>query len=97
MVCLSYSEPGGFTNARYLVRRLRRKLTRAKILVGFCALTEEDAIRRDALKETGAELIVCEMLLTELSRVRGTPLVVSRHRPCKGPSARGVTAAHRRR
>jgi hypothetical protein len=80
LACLSYLEPGGFTNARYLVRRLRRKLTRAKIPVGFWTLTEEDAIRRDALKETRAELIVCEMLLTELSRVRGTPLVVSRHR-----------------
>src|SRR6185312_11001238 len=38
LACLSYLEPGGFTNARYLVRRLRRKLPGAKIFVGFWTL-----------------------------------------------------------
>jgi hypothetical protein len=61
LACLSYLEPGGFTNARYLVRRLRRKLPRAKITVGFWLLTEEDALRREALQETGADLIVTSL------------------------------------
>jgi hypothetical protein len=61
MACLSYLEPGGFTNARYLVRRLRRKLPRAKIVCGLWTLTDDDAIRRDALKETGADLVVTSL------------------------------------
>jgi hypothetical protein len=32
MACLSYLEPSSFTNARYLVRRLRRRLPQAKIV-----------------------------------------------------------------
>jgi predicted PurR-regulated permease PerM len=58
IACLSYLEAGGFTNARYLVRRLRRKLPRARIVVGFWTLTADDAVRRDALNETGADLVV---------------------------------------
>ncbi len=55
LICLSYLEPGGFTNARYLVRRLRRKLPGVPILVGFWTLSEEDAAARDAQAETGAD------------------------------------------
>jgi predicted PurR-regulated permease PerM len=61
IACLSYLEPGGFTNARYLVRRLRRRLPRAKIIVGFWLLTDEDALRREALQETGADLIATSL------------------------------------
>jgi len=61
VACLSYLEAGGLTNARYLVRRLRRKLPRARIVVGFWTLTGEDAVRRDALKETGADLVVASL------------------------------------
>ncbi|MGH7075764.1 MAG: AI-2E family transporter [Stellaceae bacterium] len=61
MVFLSYLEPGGFTNARYLIRRLRRKLSRVEIIVGFWTLTDEDALRRDALQETGADRVVTSL------------------------------------
>jgi hypothetical protein len=62
MVCLSYLEPGGFTHARFLVRRLRRKLPRAPIVVGFWTLSEEDAKRRrDAHQETGADAVVTSL------------------------------------
>ena len=61
MLCLSYLEPGGFTNARYLVRRLRRKLPNAQILVGFWTLSEEEANQRDALRESGADLVVTSL------------------------------------
>jgi len=61
VACLSYLEPGGFTNARYLVRRLRRKLPRARIIVGFWTLTAEDAARRDAVRETGADLVATSL------------------------------------
>ena len=40
-ICLSYVEPGGLTNARYLVRRLRRRLPGVPILVGFWTLSPD--------------------------------------------------------
>jgi hypothetical protein len=61
MVFLSYLEPGGFTNARYLVRRLRRKLPHAPIVVGFWTLTDEDGKRREALRETGGDFVVTSL------------------------------------
>ena len=62
MVCLSYLEPGGFTNARYLVRRLRRKLPSVPIIVGFWTLSEDDAKHRDALQRgRGADRVVTSL------------------------------------
>jgi predicted PurR-regulated permease PerM len=57
MVCLSYLEPGSFTNVRYLVRRLRRRLPQAKIFVGLWTLTAQGAEERDALAATRADLV----------------------------------------
>ncbi len=61
MVCLSYLEPGDFTNARYLVRRLRRKLPDTRIIVGFWALSAADAIARETLRETTADEVVTSL------------------------------------
>jgi CheY-like chemotaxis protein len=61
IVCLSYLDPGGFTSARYLVRRLRRKLPSVPIIVGFWTLSEEDAKHRDAARETGADRVVTSL------------------------------------
>jgi len=61
LVCLSYLEPGGFTNARYLVRRLRRRLPGVRILAGFWTLSEEEARARDARGETGADLVASSL------------------------------------
>ena len=61
MVCLSYLEPGSFSNARYLVRRLRRRLPQAKIVAGFWTLTAQDGEERDALAATRADLVVTSL------------------------------------
>jgi predicted PurR-regulated permease PerM len=61
VVCLSYLEPGSFTNARYLVRRLRRRLPNAKIIVGFWTLSDDAARQVHALRETGADLVVTSL------------------------------------
>jgi len=61
IVCLSYLEPGSFTSARYLARRLRRKLPRAKILLGLWTLNQADSARRDAIRETGVDLVVTSL------------------------------------
>jgi hypothetical protein len=58
MACLCYLEPGTFANARYLVRRLRRRLPKAKIIAGFWTLTAEQIEQRHALTATGVDLVV---------------------------------------
>ena len=60
-VCLSYLDPGGFTSARYLARRLRRKLPRVKILLGLWTLNRAESERRNALRETGVDLVVTSL------------------------------------
>jgi predicted PurR-regulated permease PerM len=61
MAYLSYLEPGSLTNARYLVRRLRRRLPRAKIVGGFWTLTVQEAEERDALAATRADLVATSL------------------------------------
>lgn len=61
MICLSYLEADDFAKARYLVRRLRRKRPPTPITVGFWTLTEDEAKRRDAVTETGADAVVTSL------------------------------------
>jgi predicted PurR-regulated permease PerM len=61
VVCLSYLEPGGLGNARYLVRRMRRKSPNLRILIGFWSLDEAQVIVRDAVRETGADGVVTSL------------------------------------
>jgi hypothetical protein len=61
MACLSYLEPGSFTNPRYLVRRLRRRLPQAKIVDGFWTLTAQEAEERDALAATRADCVATSL------------------------------------
>jgi hypothetical protein len=61
MACLSYLEPGSFTNVRYLVRRLRRRLPQAKIIDGFWTLTIEEAEERHALAATRADCVATSL------------------------------------
>jgi predicted PurR-regulated permease PerM len=61
MACLSYLEPSSFTNARYLARRLRRRLPKAKIVDGFWTLTAQEVEARDALAATRADCVVTSL------------------------------------
>jgi len=61
VACLSYLEPGNFTNARYLVRRLRRRLPQAKIVAGLWTLAAQEAEERDALAATRAGCVVTSL------------------------------------
>jgi hypothetical protein len=61
LVCLSYLEAGGFTNARYLIRRLRRRLPGVRIVAGFWSLSEEDTRSQHALGETGADFVASSL------------------------------------
>jgi predicted PurR-regulated permease PerM len=61
LVFLSYLETGNFTSARYLVRRLRRRLPGVRIVVGFWMMGDDAASRLNALRETGADQIVTSL------------------------------------
>jgi predicted PurR-regulated permease PerM len=83
MACLSYLEAGGMTSARYLVRRLRRRLPHGTILVCFWTLTEEQIKSRNALQETGADLIVTT-LRQALDQIGGR---ARKARPAESPTS----------
>ena len=59
--CLSYVEPGGLTNARYLVRRLRRRLPGVRVVVGFWTLSPDSPKARDGARQTGADRVVVSL------------------------------------
>ena len=61
IACLSYLEPGSFANPRYLVRRLRRRLPKAKIVDGFWTLTAQETEERNALTTTRADVVVTSL------------------------------------
>ena len=57
VVCLSYLDPSGFANARYLVRRLRQKLPRAKILLGLWTQTQTEIERSNVRAQTEVDFV----------------------------------------
>src|ERR1700738_318133 len=61
MAFLCYLEPGSFSNPRYLVRRLRRKLPKATIVAGFWTLKTDETEERYALTATGADLVAVSL------------------------------------
>ncbi|HUN51825.1 MAG TPA: AI-2E family transporter, partial [Candidatus Sulfotelmatobacter sp.] len=60
LICLSYLEPEGFTNARFLIRRLRRR-TEIPLLVGFWTLEAAEARQLDAREQSGADEVVTSL------------------------------------
>jgi predicted PurR-regulated permease PerM len=61
MACLCYLEPGSFSNPRFLVQRLRRRLPQAKIVAGFWTLTQQEVEERNALHVTRADLVATSL------------------------------------
>lgn len=82
VACLSYLEAGGFSNARYLIRRLRRVLPNQKILVAFWSLPKTDEMRQTALDATGADGVVTSLAeaQTAILQTLGVPPVMEEAR-----------------
>jgi hypothetical protein len=75
LVMLSYMNADSFAHARFLVRRLRRRLPRAKIIIGFWTHDAADPARRDPLESTGADMIftgLCDAVV-EVARMYPAP------------------------
>jgi predicted PurR-regulated permease PerM len=60
-VAVCYLEPANFTNARYLVRRLKRRFPQARMLLGFWGLEADDRRYLDAIEATGCEVIAASL------------------------------------
>ena len=78
VVILSYLDTAATTHARYLVRRLRRALPGASIVVGFWTITDEAVARNDPLAATGADGLARSMrhavkLVAEIARSQAAP------------------------
>ncbi|HUB95931.1 MAG TPA: AI-2E family transporter [Stellaceae bacterium] len=75
-VCLSYIDPGGVANARYLVRRIRRRIPEVPVGVGFWTLNTEEAQERNALRETDADFVATSLrqAALDVAKLAGVPV-----------------------
>ncbi|ANY82074.1 transporter [Microvirga ossetica] len=87
MVCLSYLDAGSPAHMRYAVRRLRRKMPQARILLG-CWVEEMDATAATALQEAARADVVAtglreamalclDMAQTEATGILKGPIAIS--------------------
>ncbi len=60
-IAVCYLEPVNFTNARYLVRRLKRRFPQARLLLGFWGIEADDTRYHDAVEATGCEMIAASL------------------------------------
>ncbi len=58
IVCVSYLEPSAWDNARYLLRRLSKRLPGAPVIVGFWCFHDQDSRYLDAVEATRHEGVV---------------------------------------
>ncbi len=61
VIVLSYLNSDLLAHARFLVRRLRRRLPEARIIVGLWSFEEEEADRRDPLEATRADYVATSL------------------------------------
>jgi hypothetical protein len=55
--CLCYLDPGNFTGARYLLRRLRRRAPETFMIAGFWGLSHENTRYLDAIETMGCDVV----------------------------------------
>jgi predicted PurR-regulated permease PerM len=60
-IVLSYLNSDSLAHARFLVRRLRRRLPEARIIVALWSFEEEEAGRRDPLEATRADYVATSL------------------------------------
>lgn len=61
LVCVSYLEPAHYTNARYLVRRLRKRFADVEPMLGFWGFTHDNSRYLDAIEATEGGLVVTSL------------------------------------
>jgi predicted PurR-regulated permease PerM len=88
VVVLSYVNSDSLAHARLLIRRLRRRMPRARFIVGFWTFRPEDMARRDPLGPTAADRLAMS-LSDAVSDVREelAPQASARQEPPAAPAA----------
>jgi hypothetical protein len=86
-VALSYMNADSLAHARFLVRRLRRRLPDATIVVGFWTFPPEDAEKRDPTTATGADRVATTLGEAVESIVKASSAKASQDRAVPGRDA----------
>ncbi len=60
-ILVSYLDPGNYKNARYLVRRLHKRIPNAVPIAGFWGAFESDSHYLDSVEATGCDLVVTNL------------------------------------
>ena len=66
VVCIGALPPGGLAHTRYLCKRLRARLPKAKILVGRWGLEGNEELNQEQLREAGADEVETTLLETQI-------------------------------
>ena len=64
MVCLLYLNENSIAHARYLVRRMRRRIPEVPMLVAFLSLAADQAAQASAIKATKADVVATSLVET---------------------------------
>jgi hypothetical protein len=57
VICVSYLEPGSPKNARYLARRLRKRMPGLPLIAGFWSVIEDDTHYLDSFEATECDFL----------------------------------------
>jgi hypothetical protein len=79
VICVSYLDPGNYKNARYLVRRLKKKMPHAHPMAGFWGYAETDSHYLDSV-----EAMEMDDVVSSLNQAAERVLVLARR--CKTPA-----------
>lgn len=61
VVCVSYLDPGNYKNARYLVRRLKKRMPKAHPIAGFWGYAESDSHYLDSVEAMEIDDVVSSL------------------------------------
>jgi predicted PurR-regulated permease PerM len=79
LVCIGSLSPGGLARSRYLCKRLRTRLRKAKIIVGRWGLKDNLEQNREQLREAGADHVETTLLETRNRLVAWLPSLSQEH------------------
>jgi predicted PurR-regulated permease PerM len=80
VVCVSYLDPGNYKNARYLVKRLKKRMPQAHPIAGFWGYAESDSHYLDSIEAMEMDDVVSslgqavERILTLARRAKDAPV-----------------------
>jgi hypothetical protein len=86
LTCVSYLEPGTFKNARYQVRRLRKRMPDVPVMALFWGLAGDNSRYLDGIEATECDIVTTGLKETVqhiLTFARRTPVTISSYQAAK--------------